>query len=510
MLLKDYHTTPIINNKELYLMEILKIKGGTPLQGEVHISGAKNATTKLLVASLLSNKKCIFYNVPDIEDVSITVAMCQELGMEVEWDKKAGTMETITKELKSSYIPQRFSGSNRIPILMIGALLGRTTEDIIVPTVGGCVLGKRPVDFHLQALRSLGANIEYRDMKKEGAYFAHAHQGLKGTLIELPYPSVGATENTILASIRAKGTTVIKNAALEPEVIDLILFLQKLGANITLDVGRKIHIQGTQTFYEVEHTVVSDRIVAASFGMAAIATKGSVFVKNIEHLPMLTFLNKIREIGGGFKIRKEGIEFFYEKPLKANMHLETDVHPGFMTDWQQPFVVLLTQTEGSSIIHETVYENRFGYTNMLKKMGADITLFNQCLGGKPCRFASQDHRHSLIVKGPTPLKSNEIAIPDLRAGFAYVMAGLIAKGTSTIQGLPYLDRGYENLTEKLQNLNADIKRCKVKETNNSNKKDSTQVKKAIDSLHQHVLNKNLVGSGSGSRSGLESKSNLGS
>src|SRR3984957_8160871 len=419
-------------------MEVLKIVGGTPLRGNVKAAGAKNAMTKLLVASLLSDKKCRFFNVPNIGDVEVTVALCQEIGMQVHWDREAGIMEVITKELKTAYIPQRFCGSNRIPILMIGALLGRTDEDIIIPTVGGCAIGRRPVDFHIDALEKLGATIEYREMKKEGAYFAHAHNGLKGAVITLPFPSVGATENTILASVTARGITVIKNAAIEPEVVDLILFLQKLGAIITLDVDRTIRIQGTRRFYEVEHTVIHDRIVAASFGMAAISTKGRVFVEGAQHLHMVTFLNKIREIGGGFDIKANGIEFYYDGPLQGGLHLETDVHPGFMTDWQQPFVVLLTQASGSSVVHETVYENRFGYTETLGDMGAEITLFRQCLGGKQCRFASQCFSHSLIVKGVSALYGREISIPDLRAGFAYVMAAVIASDTSIISGLPFL------------------------------------------------------------------------
>jgi len=434
------------------MKEILKIEGGAPLKGVVRASGAKNAITKLLVASLLSDKKCTFYNVPNIGDVEVTVALCQEIGMEVNWDKKAGVMEVRTKELKTSYIPQRFSGSNRIPILMIGALLSRTDQEIIVPTVGGCRLGPRPVDFHLLALQHLGATIEYRPMKREGAYFACAHDGLKGTLINLPYPSVGATENTILAGVTARGLTVIKNAAIEPEIVELILFLQKLGANITLDVDRTIHIRGTRRFYDVEHTVISDRIEAASWGMAAITSKGRVFVEGAQHQNMITFLNKIREVGGGFEVKNNGIEFFYDGPLQGGIHLETDVHPGFITDWQQPFVVLLTQATGTSVVHETVYENRFGYAETLVEMGADITLFRQCLGGKECRFASNSYSHSLIVNGPTSLEGKKIQIPDLRAGFAYVMAATVSKGTSYISGLPFLHRGYEDLYTKLVNL----------------------------------------------------------
>lgn len=437
---------------------VLKIKGGVPLEGKVKAAGAKNAITKMLVASLLSDKRCTFYNVPNIAEVEITIDLCKEIGTEVHWDRKEGVLEVVTKELKSVYVPQRFSGSNRIPILMIGALLGRTDEDIIVPTVGGCRIGKRPIDFHIQALEKLGAVIEYREMKKEGAYFAHAHHGLKGAVIHLPYPSVGATENTILAASRAKGTTYIKNAAIEPEIIDLILFLQKLGVIISVDADRTIRIQQTKQFYEVEHTVITDRIEAASLGMAAISTKGKVFVEGAQQEHMILFLNKLREVGAGFNVKNNGIEFFYQGPLKGGLHVETDVHPGFLTDWQQPFVVLLTQAQGHSVVHETVYENRFGYTETLNQMGADIELFTQCLGGTQCRFASQNFHHSLIVKGATPLQSKDITIPDLRAGFAYVMAALLAPDTSTISGVSYLDRGYEMLVPKLASLGADIAR----------------------------------------------------
>jgi len=439
-------------------MDILKIKGGKPLEGKVKAAGAKNAITKLLVASLLTDKKAVFYNVPDIAEVDVTVELCREIGSQVQWNREEGIIEIITKELKTSYVPQRFSGSNRIPILMIGSLLGRTGEDIIVPTAGGCKIGKRPVDFHLTALEKLGAEIEYREMKKEGAYFARAHHGLKGAIIDLPFPSVGATENTLLAAVHAKGTTVIRNAAIEPEIMDLILFLQKLGVRVGVDTDRTIHIHQARQFHEVEHTVITDRIEAASLGLAGIATKGRVFVEDIQHLPMITFLNKLYEVNAGFEVKRDGIEFFYKGPLRAGMHIETDVHPGFMTDWQQPFVVLLTQAEGSCVIHETIYENRFGYTETLKLMGADIESFTQCLGHKPCRFASHNFVHSIVIKGPTPLISKDIVIPDLRAGFAYVLAALIAPDISHISGLHFLDRGYEHLVAKLSSLGAEITR----------------------------------------------------
>ncbi|MDP1608207.1 MAG: UDP-N-acetylglucosamine 1-carboxyvinyltransferase [Chlamydiales bacterium] len=463
-------------------MDILNIRGGAPLQGHIKAAGAKNAMTKLLVASLLSDKACKFYNVPNILDVEITVNLCREIGSEITWDRKEKTLEIITRELKTSYIPQKYSGSNRIPILMIGALLGRTDEDIIVPTIGGDLIGSRPVDLHIHALQKLGARIEYREMKKEGAYLAQAHQGLKGAVISLSYPSVGATENTILAAVRAKGTTLIKNAAIEPEIIDLILFLQKLGANIMVDADRTISIQQAHQFQEVEHTVLTDRNEVASYAMAAVSTKGRIFVEGAEHLHMIAFLNKLREIGGCFTVKQNGIEFFHSGELKGGLHLETDVHPGFMTDWQQPFVVLLTQARGVSVIHETVYENRFGYTHMLKEMGADIELFTQCLGGKECRFASSNHHHSLVVKGPTTLKGHAFCIPDLRAGFAYVMAALLSTETSTISNVEFLDRGYEDLVQKLTSLGASISRETVSKKSLADKKNPLQ----------HLLQPDLV------------------
>jgi len=439
-------------------MEAIRIEGGAVLRGDIKAQGAKNSITKLLVASLLSDKKCIFYNVPNIVDVEITLALCEEIGSELSWDRTSGVIEIITRELKTSYIPQRFSGSNRIPILMIGALLGRTSEDIIVPTSGGCDIGKRSVDFHIEALSKLGASIEYRSMKKEGAYFAQAHNGLKGAEICLPYPSVGATENTLLAAVRAQSKTVIRNAAIEPEVLDLVLFLQKMGACVSIESDRTICVERARNFKEVQHAVIPDRIEAASFAMAALATKGRIFIASARQDHMLYFLHYFRKIGGDFNVTPEGIEFFSTSEALDSFLIETDVHPGFMTDWQQPFVVCLTQRKGTFVVHETVYEKRFGYIKMLKKMGAEIELFKNCLGPKKCRFAHQDFVHSAIIKGPVVLKGTEIAIPDLRAGFAYVLAALIAEGTSSITNTSFLDRGYEDVVKKLQTLGAKIKR----------------------------------------------------
>lgn len=437
--------------------EGLKITGGQKLEGTIQLYGAKNSITKLLVASLLSDQPCFFSNVPNISEVEATVSLCRELGSVVSWDREAGNLTIQTEVLSHSYIPQKYSGANRIPILMLGALLGRTQDDLIVPTVGGCHLGKRPVDFHIQALEALGAEIEYREMRREGAYFARAHKGLKGCTLVLPYPSVGATENAIMAGIRAQGTTILKNAALEPEVIDLILFLQKMGANITIERDRTIRMQQSVKFRPVKHAVVPDRNVAVSFGLAAIATGGRIRVEGARHSDLVSFIDVLARMGAGFDIEENAITFYSNGELQGGLHLETDVHPGFMTDWQQPLMVLLTQAKGTSVVHETVYENRFGFLKTIQEMGGQIHVSGHCLG-QSCRFHGRGFDHSAIVHGPTPLKAKEIHVPDLRAGFAYIMAALIAEGTSHVWGLQYLERGYPHLIETLQALGAKVEK----------------------------------------------------
>lgn len=438
-------------------MHILTVSGGHPLKGEVSVSGAKNSVTKLLVASLISKKRSIFFNVPNIEEVKITLELCQSVGMIATWDKDNGVIECITPEITSSEVPQTFSGANRIPILLLGTLLGRVRTQVSIPTMGGCYLGSRPVDFHLEAMQKFGATVQ---MHQEGPYLfyrAIAPQGLTGAVIELPFPSVGATENALFAAAQAQGTTLIKNCAIEPELIDIVLFLQKIGVQITVGTDRTIRVLGTKEFHQAEHEVIFDRVETASLAAAAIATKGHVFLRKAKQEALVTFLNKLMQIGGGFYVRKDGIEFFYQKPLVGGLHLETGVHPGFLTDWQPQFVTLLTQATGSSIVHETIFDHRFGYVPTLCQMGANLELFQTCLG-TPCRFDGREHHHSLVVTGKTALQPAQMTIPDLRGGFAYLMAALIAEGTSEISNLHFLDRGYEAIDCKLAQLGAILQR----------------------------------------------------
>ncbi len=432
-------------------MRYYEIEGGKPLYGRVAVGGAKNAATKQIVASLLTDEPVTLHNVPAIGDTAITLEMCSSIGLCSSWNPAPGASLSLqTDTVRSPEVPVAFSGVNRIPILLLGPLLHRAGE-AIVPMLGGDDIGKRPVDFHVAALEQLGARITYEN----GRYHATADR-LQGAVIELPYPSVGATENTLFAAVLARGVTRIHNAAIEPEIIDLVMLLQKMGAIIFVDTDRTIVVEGVDALHGAEHTVMNDRIEAASFAIAGIITGGDVLVEGAEQAHLLTFLNKLRQVGAGFEVTSDGIRFFHPQRDLRPIVLETDVHPGFMTDWQPPFVMLMTQAHGLSVVHETVYENRFGYTDELIKMGAELQLFRQCLGEKSCRFKSRDFAHSCVVKGATPLHAADIAIPDLRAGFSYLIAAAVARGVSRIRGVEYVERGYPHVLEKFEALQANI------------------------------------------------------
>ncbi|MFA7360065.1 MAG: UDP-N-acetylglucosamine 1-carboxyvinyltransferase [Candidatus Kapaibacterium sp.] len=426
------------------------INGVKPLHGSVKVSGAKNSATKLMVASMLSDEKSFFKNSPNgISELGVTIDLCKILGSEI--NQSGDNLEIQTPNINTCEIPSDYGNVNRVSILTAGVLLHRSGEAKI-PIPGGCKIGSRPVNFHIEGLKKLGCTVEMTD------YFYNLKADkLHGNNIHLEYPSVGATENILMAAALAEGRTIIFNAAVEPEIYDLIKYLQKMGAIIEISTDRKITIEGVDKLYGAYHSVIPDRNQAASFAVAGLVTKGDVFVENAVQDDLITFLNTIRRIGGEFEIKDNGIRFFYNGPFNP-IAIETNVHPGFMTDWQQPLVILLTQAKGISIVHETVYEKRFGYVEELNKMGAEIELYNTCLGGLACRFANQEYFHSAVIKGPVSLHGAEIVVPDLRGGMSYLIAGLIAKGETVISGIRFIDRGYENIDGKLRDLGADIKR----------------------------------------------------
>lgn len=431
-------------------LNFLRLRGGKALNGTVTIYGAKNVVPKAMVAALLSADESVLEEVSLIEDVFIMADMIKALGGEVTITNRQVRIKSPNFRVPGEKEMLQFANKSRIPTLLCGPMLSRLGTAII-PMPGGCNIGSRPINFHLEALKTLGAEIS-----EQPESYALKTNGLKGAKISLDYPSVGATEQVLMSSVLAEGTTELTNAAIEPEIIDLIAILQKMGAIISVDTDRVITVVGVKKLTGYHHVALPDRLEAASWAGAAAVTGGRITVKRARQLDMMTFLNKFRQVGGGFDIEEDGITFYRAQAELQSISLETDVHPGFMTDWQQPFVVMLTQAQGTSVVHETVYEERFGYVEALNRMGAQIQLYNQCLGGKECRYAGSSYLHSASITGPTKLHGDEITVPDLRAGFSYVVAALAAEGESKINNFGLLSRGYEGLADKLKQLGADI------------------------------------------------------
>ena len=435
--------------------DMLIIHGGTPLEGEVTVRGAKNLVSKAMVAALLGTSPSVLRSVPAIRDVEVVTGLLRVHGVDVELDGDSLYMDPTSVESAGVEEINVHAGTSRIPILLCGPLLHRLGRAFI-PDLGGCNIGGRPIDFHLDALRKFGAVVE---KGPDGTHLS-APNGLHGIRYELEFPSVGATEQVLLTAVMATGTTELRNAAIEPEIIDLICVLQKMGAIIKVHTNRVIEIVGVDELKGYRHRALPDRMEAASWASAALATEGSVFVRGAEQADMMTFLNVFRSIGGAYEVDDDpnegGIRFWHPGgPLNA-IALETDVHPGFQTDWQQPLVVALTQAAGLSIVHETVYESRLGFTSALNQMGAHIQLYRECLGGSDCRFGQRNFLHSAVVSGPTKLQGSDLVIPDLRGGFSYLIAALAAQGTSRVHGIDLINRGYENFMDKLTALGAKV------------------------------------------------------
>lgn len=434
-------------------MSQITINGGKPLTGRVDLKGSKNLVTKAMVAALLGDSPSTLFDVPFISDVEVVSRLLNLHGVTINHDERTGDMILDPSRVEQARMTDidAYAGSSRIPILFCGPLLHRLGEAFI-PGLGGCEIGSRPVDFHFDVLRSFGAVIE----KHPGGTRLSAPEGLKGTKIELPYPSVGATEQVLLTATIAEGKTELTGAAIEPEIIDLISILQKMGAIISVDTDRVIRIEGVKSLKGFTHRAIFDRNEAASWAAAALATGGDIYVGGAKQVEMMTFLNVYRKVGGQLEIGDDGIRFYHPGSELQPVVIETDVHPGFMTDWQQPLVVALTQAQGLSIVHETVYEQRFGFTDALKQMGANIQIYRECLGGHPCRFGQRNFNHSAVVSGPTKLLGADIRVPDLRGGFSHVVAALAAEGESNVSNVQLISRGYERFLQKLEDLGADF------------------------------------------------------
>jgi UDP-N-acetylglucosamine 1-carboxyvinyltransferase len=429
-----------------------QIEPNGPLVGEVEVVGSKNAVTKHMVAAILGTAPSTITNAPKVGDVGITAEILRSLGVGVEIDGDRITIEPAATP--DSNVPLEFTGLNRIPILLLGPLLQRNHE-AFVPLVGGDRIGQRPVDFHISALQAMGAEIEVT-----GDGISARAERLRGARITLPYPSVGATESVLLTAVLAEGRTVLRNAAMEPEVTELALFLQRMGARIGFSPDRRIVVEGVEKLSGAATRLQGDRLEAFSYLVAGLMTGGQVHVAGCAQDRLVTAINTLQRMGATFEITDAWISAHAVDGLRPAA-VQTDTHPGFMTDWQPPLIVLMTQAEGMSVIHETVYEDRLGYVEALTAMDAEIELFDTCLGGPACRFHDSSAVHSAVVRGVSKLHGAEVTIPDVRAGFSSVIAAAVADGPSLLHGIHHLERGYHRPFETLESLGMRLRRVPV-------------------------------------------------
>ena len=427
-----------------------RIDPGGPLRGDVVVKGSKNAVTKHMVAAMLGRTPSTVLNCPAIGDVDITAGMLRDLGATVEVDGE-GSVVVHAPSLDTGRVPVSYGGLNRIPILLVGPLLHRMGE-AFVPLVGGDRIGARPVNYHVRCLEAMGAQV----LTTPEGLEAKATR-LHGARIRLPFPSVGATETVLLTAALAEGRTVLENSAIEPEVIELALFLQRMGARIELRPDRRFVIEGVDRLDGACHSLAGDRIEAYSYLVAGLVTGGRVRVHGCAQDRLVTAISTLHRMGARFEITDEWVAAAASDLRPAVV--QTDTHPGFMTDWQSPLVVLFTQCNGLSVLHETLFEGRFPYVAALQRMGAEVELYDSCLGGRDCRFHEGEAVHSAVVRGPTPLHGTEITVPDIRGGFAYVLAAAAAEGPSLLHDVHHLERGYHRPLEAFEALGLPITRC---------------------------------------------------
>jgi UDP-N-acetylglucosamine 1-carboxyvinyltransferase len=417
-------------------MQKLLIKGGKTLSGEVVISGSKNASLPIIISSLLFDDSVHFENVPKVRDILTLINLIKVLGREVEFNEEKEILTISNKNKFKYFAPYSIMRTMRAGVLVLAPLLSKFGK-ARVSLPGGCSIGARPVNLHLEALKKLGAKINI----KNGYIDAIAPKGLSGSNIKFPSISVGATESIIIAAVLAKGITKISNAAIEPEIIDLINFLNKCGADIKYNSKRKIVIKGVKFLYPVRHRIIPDRIEAATYAIAALITNGKLLVKKVNNEHLENIFNVLKKMGANLKIFKDSFVIFRKHQLKP-FKIITKPYPGFPTDMQAQFMALATQIKGSSVINEEIFENRFLHVSELMRMGADIKIKKQ----------------KAVINGIKNLNSAEVMATDLRASVSLVLAALSAKGTTTINRIYHLDRGYSKLEKKLNLCGANIKR----------------------------------------------------
>lgn len=442
-------------------METFKIGGGIPLKGKVRVNGAKNVALKMLIASLLTDDELVIHNVPKLRDVEALIEVLSYLGVSPGWEGNTLVIKhTKMKELK---VPLDVGARLRTSSMVLGPLLARYGTGI-VPNPGGCRLGARPIDRHIEGLRTMGAVIDYNS--GDGFFYAKAEK-LHGATIRFSKNTHTGTESIILAAVLAQGRTVIENAAQEIEVDDLIACLNQMGASIKRENNpRTIVIDGVKKLGGTSFTIMPDRNEEVTFAIAAALTNGEIIVENSQTQYLTAFLEAFTKAGGKYeKINDTSTKYNRGEKLKA-IDIVTNIYPGFMTDWQAPWAILMTAAQGISTIHETVFESRFSYVAELKKMGAKIEFYDP-LVARPDEFYNfnkedtlEGYHQGIRITGPTPLHNAVVVADDIRAGAGVVLAALVAHGESFIRDAENIDRGYEQIEIRLAHLGANITRIK--------------------------------------------------
>ncbi len=430
-----------MTNSEGYVLEKMIVRGGKKLTGSVKVEGAKNAVLPVIAATLLASKgKSVLKNVPSLSDVYTINEVLKYLQADVTFEGDVVTVDA-TGEI-SSDAPFEYVRKMRASIVVMGPLLARTgSARVALP--GGCAIGSRPVDLHLKGFEAMGATV-----KIENGYIEATADRLKGAKVYLDFPSVGATQNIMMAATLAEGTTVIENVAREPEIVDLANFLNQMGARVIGAGTEVIRIEGVQELTATEHSIIPDRIEAGTFMIAAAITQGNIFIEDAvpEHISSL--IAKLEEMGVQIIEEETGVRVIGPEKLKA-VDVKTMPHPGFPTDMQSQMMVIQMLSEGTSVMTETVFENRFMHVEEMRRMNADMKI----------------EGHSVIINGPAKLQGAEVAATDLRAAAALILAGLVADGYTQVTELKYLDRGYNDFHGKLRSLGAEIERVSAEVIN---------------------------------------------
>jgi len=417
-------------------MQKLIIKGKKKLSGSINISGSKNAALPILAASILTDQSLILKNIPLVQDVYTMINLLKFIGLEVEISKRKNTLNISNYKTLKTVAPYNLLKTMRAGVLVLGPLLVKYKK-AKVSLPGGCAIGTRPVNLHLFALEKLGAKIKIKD----GYIYASAKNGLKGSTIKFPSISVGATENAILAAVSAKGKTIISNCAIEPEIQDMILFLNKIGCDINFIGKRKISIIGTNKFKDASHEIIFDRIELGTYLIAGALVGKKIILNKIKSAIIDTEIRILKKMGVKMKVEKNRITVFESKKIN-NISIKTEAYPGFPTDLQAQIMVLMSKATGKSKVKENIFENRFMHVPELKRMGAKINTKN----------------NTAIITGPTNLSGAEVMATDLRASVSLVLAALVADNKTIINRVYHLDRGYEDLEKKLKKCKAEIKR----------------------------------------------------